>query len=339
MMTVLHRSRPAAATVAFALVTAGCGSSTPRYENPVFEPVLADPSVVRADDGTFYAYGTEDDWGDGEGSRLVPIVRSADLVSWEHVGEALPTRPNWHAGFVWAPDVSRFGDKYLLYYAISTWGDRNPGIGVATADHPAGPFEDHGKLFDSDEIGVPNSIDPQLVVEADTPYLVWGSFHGLWGIELAEDARSLAGEKFPIADERFEAPYIIERDGAYWLFASLGSCCEGERSTYHVAVGRADALEGPYLDRDGADLLRGGGTVLIEGGEAFVGPGHNTVVQDDAGDDWLVYHAIDPEQPRLRGGATRRPMMLDRISWEDGWPAIAGNVPSSDRKPAPHIDP
>ncbi|WP_431804075.1 hypothetical protein [Halobacillus andaensis] len=33
------------------------------YQNPVFEPVLADPSIIEGEDGYFYAYGTEDAWG------------------------------------------------------------------------------------------------------------------------------------------------------------------------------------------------------------------------------------------------------------------------------------
>jgi arabinan endo-1,5-alpha-L-arabinosidase len=45
------------------------------YENPVFEPVIADPSIIKATDGHFYAFGTEDDWGDGKGTRLFWIKR------------------------------------------------------------------------------------------------------------------------------------------------------------------------------------------------------------------------------------------------------------------------
>ena len=43
----------------------------------------------------------------------------------------------------------QIGDKLLLYYSLSVWDDPNPGIGVASADHPEGPWTDHGKLFTS----------------------------------------------------------------------------------------------------------------------------------------------------------------------------------------------
>ena len=78
------------------------------YANPVFEPILADPSVLREPEtGVFYAYGTQDNWGDGEGSRLIPILRSVNLVNWEVVGEAFEKKPGWKSkGGLWAPDVN-----------------------------------------------------------------------------------------------------------------------------------------------------------------------------------------------------------------------------------------
>lgn len=316
----------------------GCGSSAPTYRNPVFEPILADPSVIRSEDGTFYAYGTEDDWGDGEGSKRIPVVRSDDLVEWEYVGEAFDRRPAWKDGYLWAPDIARWDGRYLLYYSVSVWGDANPGIGVATAEDPAGPFEDEGMLLDSEGIGVANSIDPHLVVDGGTPYLVWGSFHGINLVRLSDDGLSVAGEPAEIAGDAFEAPYLVEREGAWWLFVSLGSCCDGADSTYRLAVGRADALEGPYLDRAGNDLLDGEGEPLLGASDAWVGPGHNSIVTDDAGQDWILYHAIDPERPRADSGATRRPMLIDRLEWDDGWPAVVDGHPTHDDTPAPSID-
>jgi arabinan endo-1,5-alpha-L-arabinosidase len=328
--------------VGILLVAAALHPTRSEYENPVFEPVFADPSVIRAEDGTFYAYGTEDDWGDGAGPRLIPILRSDNLTEWEYVGDAFRRKPEWKSeGGLWAPHIARHRDRYLLYYSYSVWGDSNPGIGVATADHPAGPFTDHGKLFTSEEIGVSNSIDPMFFVDDGTPYLIWGSFGGIYGIRLSDDGLRTVGEKFQIAGDAFEAPYLVKRGGYYYLFVSLGSCCEGEHSTYRVAVGRARSLRGPYLDREGKDLLASEGTLVLAGDEEegkekrFVGPGHNAVVTDDRGTDWIIYHAIDPTDPRLPGGATRRPLLIDPLKWEGGWPSVEQGIPGTDRKPGP----
>jgi arabinan endo-1,5-alpha-L-arabinosidase len=77
------------------------------YTNPVIEPVAADPSVIRAKDGTFYLYATQDDWGDRVW-RLIPIFRSRDLVNWTFVGDVFQRPPAWKeaGGFLWAPDIS-----------------------------------------------------------------------------------------------------------------------------------------------------------------------------------------------------------------------------------------
>jgi len=320
------------------------------FVNPVFEPILADPSVVRdPNTGLFYAYGTQDNWGDGHGSRLIPILRSANLVDWEVVGQAFSAKPAWKdEGGLWAPDVSYVNGRYYLYYAYSTWGDPNPGIGVAVASSPKGPFIDKGKLFTSKEVNVPNSIDPFFFEENGEKYLFWGSFsdaptQGTYGVRLADDGFSVPnpGEKFKIAAGDWEAVTIHKREGFYYFFGSKGSCCEGANSQYHVLVARSADLRGPYLDRNGKDIAeRGHGTLLLQGNETFAGPGHNArLIQDDNGADWLLYHGIDKSQGTVSSGASRRMLMLDQIIWRDGWPEIDGGVPSTTPKKAPWFNP
>src|SRR5690606_40576250 len=64
-------------------------------------------------------------------------VCSSDLVDWQVVGQAFEQKPFWKKdGGIWAPDINLVNGKYHLYYAYSTWGDPNPGIGVAVADQP-----------------------------------------------------------------------------------------------------------------------------------------------------------------------------------------------------------
>ncbi|XVH33090.1 family 43 glycosylhydrolase (plasmid) [Haloferacaceae archaeon DSL9] len=326
------------------IVASFAGCTTPfggeTYENPVFEPTLADPSIIRhrTDDGdVFYAYGTEDHWyneaeqHDTHGLQYMPIVTSRDLVNWEYVGEVFDSKPEWKdGGGLWAPEIAEYGDRFHCYYSYSTWGDENPGIGVATANHPEGPFEDRGKLFDSEEIGVENSIDPYFHLEDETPYIFWGSWHGIWGVELSRDGLAVDGEPFRIAaDDHFEAPYLVERDGYYYFFGSNGSCCEGEPSTYHVVVGRSESFDGPYENANGEPITDNPGTVILEGSDEFIGPGHNALVQDDAGNDWIVYHAYDADNVWVND-TPRRALMIDRLRWEDGWPAIDGGTPSDE---------
>jgi arabinan endo-1,5-alpha-L-arabinosidase len=315
------------------------------YTNPVFGPVFADPSIIRAQDGLFYVYGTEADLRDGEGQRLIPILKSSDLVNWEIAGEAFETKPEWKDdGGLWAPDISYFNGKYYLYYAVSISFDPNPGIGVAVSDNPSGPFIDNGKLLMSKEIDVANSIDPMMFVDEGTPYLFWGSFAGIYGIELSSDGLHTVGEKFQIAGSYFEAPYIIKRDGYYYFFGSNGSCCDFENSTYWVTAARSEKLTGPYVDKEGNEIIYEHGTPVVVGmfmseeEKKFVGPGHNSVIQDDRGTDWFVYHAIDAGDPRYFDGSNKRQLMIDPIIWENGWPKLKNLFPSTGPQEVPFFN-
>ncbi|PUV26114.1 MULTISPECIES: family 43 glycosylhydrolase [Sphingobacterium] len=346
ILSLLNSCRSSSGSVTQPVQTTRSSVKNTTYINPVFEPILADPTVVRnPKNKLFYAYGTADNWGDGKGQRLVSILQSKDLVHWTWIGTAFSAKPNWKPeGGIWAPDVVLLNGKYIMYYAYSTWGDPNPGIGVALADKPEGPFVDQGKLFDSKSIDVPNSIDPYFFRENNRNYLFWGSFsdattQGTFGIPLNNDGTQIPDlkKKFKVAAGDFEAVVIHKRKGYYYFIGSKGSCCEGEKSTYHVLVGRSKKLQGPYLDQEGRDLTqRGSGTLLLKGNDKFVGTGHTSrIITDDQGNDWLLYHAIDPKRPRVSTGGNRRMLLLDRVIWKEDWPTIEWETSSVVEKVAP----
>lgn len=294
-----------------------------KYQNPIIGTSLPDPTVVKADDGYFYLYATEN-------IRNLPIYRSRDLVSWKYVGTAFTdeTRPQWNPkGAIWAPDINYVDGKYLLYYSKSEWGGEwTCGIGVASATSPAGPFTDHGALFISENIGVRNSIDPFYMEENGKKYVFWGSFHGIYGIELTTDGLAIKPGSKPvqIAGDQMEATYIHKRGKYYYLFGSAGTCCEGANSTYRVIYGRSENLFGPYVTKDGKNMLDGAFDVLIHGSSSVAGPGHNAeFITDNKGQDWIIYHGFamkDPDAGRL--------VYMDKVDWINDWPQVAGNMPS-----------
>ena len=155
-----------------------------KYRNPVIQRSVPDPTVIRAEDGYFYLYGTEDTYN-------MPIYRSTNLVNWVFVGTVFTntTRPTFEPnGGLWAPEINYINGKYVLYYSMAVAGNGwTCGIGRAVADRPEGPFTDMGKLFRSNEIGVEHSIDPTYFEDEGKKYLFWGSAHGIWGIELTDD--------------------------------------------------------------------------------------------------------------------------------------------------------
>lgn len=302
------------------------------YSNPLTDVSVADPTVMKVSDNLFYVYCTNG-----------PVRKSTDMIHWQEVGPLFTKNPSFNTdkgAAVWAPDIEKIGDKYVLYYALSAWGGgKNAGIGTAYADSPEGPFkldksvDGKGKLFTSNEIGVPNSIDPCFFEENGQKWLFWGSFNGLWAVKLSDDGMKLAtdvatakAQKVQLAGTAFEAAYVCKRDNYYYLFASVGACCSAMLSTYTTVVGRSESLLGPYVNKEGKKMLDNEYEVVIRANDRFVGPGHNSeIVQDGEGNDWIFYHSYDRATPN-KG----RYLMVDRVIWQDGWPVIANSSPSSE---------
>lgn len=311
------------------LLAAGTSALADTYTNPVISLDVADPTVQRGTDGAWYCVAT----GGG-------LYRSSDLVHWTSLGSAFMDYPQWNEGYVvWATDISRLGKGYIMHYALAKWGDETiTGIGAATSQTAEGPFTDLGKMFATAESGVKNSIDPCYIEEGDRKYLAWGSFNGIYIAELEDDGFTVKwNTKKQIAGSGFEGAMLHKHGGYYYLLASVGSCCEGAKSTYKAVVGRSTSLMGDYEARNNngtlwsKKMLKNAYDVVIDRNSRFVGPGHNSeIVTDDEGQDWILYHAYD-----LTQNESERMLMLDRITWQDGWPVVEGGSPSTTQKPAP----
>ena len=65
------------------------------YVNPILDEDFPDPAVILAPDGYYYAYATQT-LRDGQWINI-QVARSADLVHWEHLGDALPEKPTGRA--------------------------------------------------------------------------------------------------------------------------------------------------------------------------------------------------------------------------------------------------
>lgn len=311
------------------------------YQNPIYSEDFADPSVIRHTDGTFYAFAT--------GAK---VLKSNDLAAWTSLPRAIVT-PTWGTtgANIWAPDVQYIQGQYVMYYSLSRWDDPNPGIGIATAPHPEGPWTDHGKLFRSLEIGVNNSIDPMVYVEDERVYMFWGSFRGIYAIELSADGLSLKDENIETAAQNkvhiagyttdrnldvstYEGVYLVKKDNFYYLFLSTGQCCSGDY-TYNVKVGRSTTILGEYTDHLDRSMRQGAvGYSVVNQNAHFIAVGHNSIVVDDAGTYWMLYHGFD----NTVATRSKRMMLMDKLNWDgSGWPSTLGTSPSNNRRPGPEL--
>ena len=215
-------------------------------------------------------------------------------------------------------EIHKVRQLYTLFKSDSACG-----IGAAVADVPTGPFKDHGAVLTATSSGLLGVRDPGFLADDGTNYLVFGHSKGIYLLKLSADGLSPEGLPVKIASEAFDAPALIKRDGKYFLFVSMGTANAGASSNCITVAGRADRPEGPYFDKEGNDLLYGGGETLVATGIKFAGPGHGTVVSLPDGSDWMIYNAYD-----LSDVAKGRTLMLDRIVWSGGWPTIRGAISS-----------
>lgn len=309
------------------------------YRNPVYNVDFPDPSVIYdAASNLYYAYATNG-----------VVLSSEDLINWTRMTGVFSALPSWgtSGAGVWAPDVQYIGGQYIYYYSLSTWGDPNPGIGIATSSGPNGPWTDRGELFRSQAIGVNNSIDPMVFTAQDGKvYMIWGSMRGNFIVELSADGLSLKeGTPAQATVTRvaglatttswnvgtYEGAYVIYRDGYYYLFLSTGTCCNGLSSTYRVNVSRSTSPLGPYIDDQGRVMTQANvGKIILQSNDTYKGPGHNSLVTDAYGDVWMFYHSYSTSKP------SSRVMLMDPILWDvNGWPYVENGSPSTTTRVGP----
>lgn len=327
------------------LLLAGCApaanqatpkiSWTPSAPGKIIEPQgfiqqVHDP-VIAHEGGVYYVYHT---------GGLIPFNCSKDMVNWDFCGRVFEKNPAWTSDInkdlidIWAPDISFYDNQWHLYYAVSTFGSQNSAIGLATnttldPNKPGYAWVDHGIVLRSQPGDSWNAIDPNLVLdEKGAPWLVWGSYwQGLYMHKLDAATGMLAKDDtqyYHLADRSsgpdhttaIEGSFVIRHGNMWYLFASFDQCCQGANSTYNVRVGRSDKLTGPYVDRDGIAMLKGGGTKILSAYGQWKGPGHNGFLIEN-GIDWMVYHAYDAQQngiPKLR---------IESLAWDgEGWPSL-----------------
>lgn len=307
------------------------------YRNPVIRISAPDPTAIRVDDGTYYLYATED-------IHNLPIFKSKDMVHWEEIGTAFTdaTRPNFvdnnpegKKAALWAPEIRYIKGKYVLFYSLAEWGNHwISTVGYAVSDSPEGPFTPKGKVFNSRDVDVENSIDQFFYEEDGKYYIIWGSFRNIYIMELNVtdnlDITPKVETKQQLAGNAYEGINLWKRNGYYYLFASIGSCCEGENSTYTTVVARSENLFGPYVNKKGEKMLDNAHEIVVHKNSRFVGTGHNAILQlDDEGNTWMLYHAFE-----LSNLGAQRQVLLDRILWdEDGWPYVDKLEPSENAYP------
>ena len=279
---------------------------------------------------TYYAYGTNGDIGN------VPTLRSSDLVRWRVAGDAFPELGPWATpGKTWAPEVLRRPDgRYVLYYTAQSLELNAQCIGRAVATSPGGPFVDRSRRPLVCQTREGGSIDASPFADGSRLYLLWkndgnaiGEDTFIYaqrlspdGLRLVGKARRLVRQDAAWEGNLVEAPTLWREGGRLYLFFSANDF--GSES-YAVGYARCDTPVGRCDDAPDNPIL----TTACRA----AGPGHQSIVRDDDGDVWLVYHAWPPDA--IGSVLPGRVLWIDRLVFRQGKPDVRG--PTCRPQPVP----
>ncbi|WP_132055734.1 family 43 glycosylhydrolase [Pseudocnuella soli] len=286
------------------------------YHNPVLEGFYADPDIIYAEQtGRYYLYPTSDGFTGWSGTYF-KAFSSADLVNWKDEGVILDLQKDvsWAKRNAWAPCIieKKMGGKHKYFYYYTAAQK----IGVAVADHPAGPFVDMGKpLIASKPEGVKGGqeIDPDVFTDPKTgkSYLYWGNGY-MAGVELNEDMVSIKQETMKVLtpDATFrEGTHVLYRNGRYYfMWSEDDTRSENYRVRYGTAAGPLEPISIPKEN-----------LVLAKNKSAHIyATGHHSTIQVPGRDEWyIVYHRFNYPKGITMGDAAgyNREVCIDKMEF------------------------
>jgi alpha-N-arabinofuranosidase len=303
-------------------------SPRPTYRNPILSGFYPDPSICRVGED-FYLVNSSFAYFPG-----LPVHHSRDLVRWEQIGNALdrPSQlPLEGAGVsrgLFAPTIRHYRG---LFYIICTNVDHG-GNFIVTAKDPAGPWSEPAWLPEAP------GIDPSLFFDEDAathearawycgtrPASEGERYLGNWEVWLQEldlGTLTLKGEaqglwRGALRDCVWpEGPHIYRKDGWYYLMIAEG----GTGPDHAITVARSREVGGPYVGKPSNPIL-----THRHLGRSYpvVNVGHGDLVEDPAGDWWIVHLASRPVSGASPLG---RETFLVPVAWEDEWPLPSPGV-------------
>jgi len=251
----------------------------------------------------------------------------------------MPALPKWAklgGSYVWAPDVIKIGDKYVMYYTARDKQADRQCIGVATSDKPDGKYLDKNDKAFICQADLGGDIDAAALQDGDKLYLYWkndgnccamGTY--IYAQELAPDGLSLVGEPSQLMRNTeawegsvTEGPTMFKHEDKYYLFYSANNYAGVD---YAVGYATCDSPTGPCTKATENPILK---TSLQK--PPVIGPGGQTLLQLGS-QTWIAYHVWEIASTGLK--TDRRFMWLDRVDWQDGKPVIKGPTTSPEPKP------
>jgi beta-xylosidase len=324
-----------------------------QHPHLILDRDFPDPFIARFG-GAYHAYATGVRIGDVQYN--VQHIEGSGLTRWSAPVEALPHEnlPAWvdrgHAQ-VWAPEVMPLNGRYLLYFnarhnALSRSEQGPKGrhvmgrhcLGVAIADSPKGPFRGIDEPLACSDLA-DGAIDASPFRDGDSLYLYYkedgnccGRPSALYVQGLSPDGLAVAGPRHRLLENNdspeesddwewqvVEAPTMVKRAGAYYLFYSGNFF--GNRN-YSVAYLTCDTPRGPCRDLGDNPIL------WSHERSPLIGPGHQAILEEN-GRTYAFFHGWDedPKGDMEKAAAHKRCLYVGQIRW-DRWHKSRHDVPT-----------
>ena len=287
-------------SLALAAALAGCAQKPAPLKTCIFPGDYPDPSIVR-DGNDFYMTHSSFTY-----FPALLVWHSTDLVHWEPISRAVEEGDY----SIYAPDICKVDGKFYIYYPTSR-GENY----VVTADNPRGPWSAPVKL----DVG---GIDPGHVVAEDGQRYLYTN-NG-FVTPLTPDGLAAAGQRrkvyepwvFPAEWETegvwLESPKLFKRGDWYYLVSAEGGTA-GPATSHMVVVARSKSALGPWENSPHNPMVH-----TYSADEAWWSKGHGTLVDDAAGNWYVVYHAY-----RNSFHTLGRSTIIESVEWtKDGWPVL-----------------
>lgn len=291
------------------------------YDHVVLPGDFPDPTVTKIGD-TYWASATTAEWG-----AVFPLFTSKNLLDWELVGHVFPDKlPDWAGSNFWAPEFYQENGRTYVYYTARQKGGVLC-VAVASADHPAGPYTDHGPLVGQEAGSIDGFAIPD---EHGDLYLIWkedgNSCHQdtpIWAQRLNDERTALVGESVELFgnDVKWEGPLVegsavVRHNGWFYMFYAGNSCC-GKSCNYATGVARSRALLGPWE--------KYAQNPILDRNITWKCPGHGTMTELD-GRWFLLHHAYLADSHEFVG----RQGLLSEFTWNaEGWPEFERRSPQA----------
>ncbi len=281
-----------------------------RYHNPIIPGFYPDPSICRVDDH-YYMVCSSFHYFPG-----VPLFESTDLVNWTQIGHVLTRNSQLpldgcnSVGGIYAPTIRYHEGRFYMVttnvtaggnfyvYTDDIHGEWSEPIFVQQGGIDPSLYFENGKAYfmsnGTDDEGRPGIIQCEINIETG---------------EKLTPSRSIwngAGGRF------LESPHLYKIGNYYYLMASEG----GTEYGHMVVYARGNDINGPFENYAQNPVL----TNRNKGGYRIQGCGHADLVDDPAGNWWMVHLGFRQLSDWVMHHVTGREVYLMPVTFDDdGW--------------------